>query len=138
VCGAFAPGIQYYALADMTGGQKSSICIADWSEVFVPLQQAVIESVPLPCDYPIPPPPDGETLDSEKVNLKFTAPDATMAEALPRANAESECGDAEAWFYDDPDAPALLRLCPAACTRAQGGGTVDIAFGCKTVPLVVD
>lgn len=138
VCGAFAAGIQYYALADATGGQKSSICVADWTEVFGPLQQAVISSAPLPCDYPIPAPPEGETLDAEKVNMKFTAQGAMDVTTFPRADAEGECGDASAWFYDEPSAPTLLRLCPATCALVQAGGTVDIAFGCETVPLVVD
>jgi hypothetical protein len=73
VCGGFAPGRQYYALADATGGEKISICISDWSQVFGPLQRAVIESAPLPCDYAIPAPPAGEMFDANKVNLEFSA-----------------------------------------------------------------
>lgn len=138
VCGAFAPGIQYYALADATGGQKSSICAADWSTVFGPLQDAVISSVPLPCDYAIPPPPDGETLDPTKVNMEFTAQGTTTPMILPRAPSEAECMANAAWFYDNPAAPTQLRLCPAACDLAQGGGTVNIAFGCETVVVVVE
>jgi hypothetical protein len=138
VCGAFAAGVQYYALADATGGQKSSICAADWSMVFGPLQEAVISSVPLPCDYTIPPPPDGETLDPAKVNMEFTAQGTTAPMILPRAPSEAECMANAAWFYDDPEAPTQLRLCPAACDLAQSGGTVDIAFGCETVVVVVE
>jgi hypothetical protein len=138
VCSAFAPGIQYYALADATGGQKSSICAADWSTVFGPLQEAVISSVPLPCDYAIPPPPDGETLDPTKVNMELTAQGETTPMILPRAPSEADCMTTAAWFYDDPAAPTQLRLCPAACELAQSGGTVDIAFGCETVVVVVE
>jgi hypothetical protein len=130
--------VQYYALADATGGQKSSICAADWSTVFGPLQEAVISSVPLPCDYPIPPPPDGETLDPAKVNMELTAQGTTTPMILPRAPSEAECMSTAAWFYDDPAAPTQLRLCPAACELAQAGGTVDIAFGCETVVVVVE
>lgn len=138
LCSAFAAGVQYYALADATGGQKSSICAADWSTVFGPLQEAVISSVPLPCDYAIPPPPDGETLDPAKVNMEFTAQGTTTPMLLPRAPSEAECMTNAAWFYDDPAAPTQLRLCPAACELAQSGGTVDIAFGCETVVIVVE
>ena len=137
LCGAFAAGIEYYALADATGGQKSSICAADWSTVFTPLQEAVISSVPLPCEYAIPAPPDGETLDPAKVNMEFTAQGTTEPMILPRAPSEADCMTNAAWFYDDPAAPAQLRLCPAACELAQAGGTVDIAFGCETVVIVV-
>ena len=138
VCGAFAAGVQYYALADATGGQKSSICAADWSTVFGPLQQAVIESVPLPCNYPIPMPPDGETLDPEKVNMEFTPQGSAAKMVIPRAPSEGDCMANQAWFYDDPAAPAQLLLCPATCELAQAGGTVDIAFGCETVVIVVE
>ena len=138
VCGAFAPGFEYYALSDLTGGQKISICTADWSQVFGPLQEAVIASAPLPCDYPIPPPPTGESLDPAKVNMEFIATDAMDPAVLPRAESEADCADNAAWFYDDPAAPTTLRLCPSACELAQGGGTVNIAFGCETVPLVLE
>jgi hypothetical protein len=136
-CGAFAPGAQYYALADATGGQKISICTADWSMVFGPLQDAVIASAPLPCDYAIPPPPAGESLDPDKVNLEYEAPGA-QAQVFPRAPSEGQCAQNLAWFYDDPDAPAQIRMCPAACTALGVGGTVQIKLGCETVPLVVE
>ena len=139
VCGAFAPGIQYYALSDATAGQKISVCTADWTQVFAPLQQAVIESAPLPCDYPIPPPPAGQTLDPDLVNLEYAPQGGGAAELFKRAATEGECATNLAWFYDVPIAPTALRLCPAACERVRsGGGTIDIAFGCKTRTLTVD
>jgi hypothetical protein len=139
VCGAFAPGIEYYALSDATGGQKISVCTADWTQVFAPLQQAVIESAPLPCDYPIPEPPSGEKLDPDRVNMEFVPAMSGAAEVFKRAPGEGECGSNIAWFYDNPAEPTLLRLCPSACERVQvGGGTINIAFGCETMVLSVD
>jgi hypothetical protein len=132
LCGGFAPGIQYYALADATGGQKISICVADWSMVFGPLQDAVIASAPLPCDYPIPPPPAGDALDPDKVNLEFTPPGA-QAQVFPRAAGETACAQSMAWFYDDPGAPTQIRMCPAACSAIGAGGTIEIQLGCETV-----
>jgi hypothetical protein len=136
VCGGFAPGRQYYALADATGGQKISICVNDWSQVFGPLQKAVIESAPLPCDYAIPAPPTGESLDPNKVNLDFSGPDATK-KTFPRAPTQAACADQVAWFYDDPAAPKQIRICPAGCQAISGGGTIEIKLGCETVPLIV-
>jgi hypothetical protein len=133
VCGGFAPGVQYYTLADATGGQKISICTADWSMVFGPLQMAVIESVPLPCDYPIPAPPTGETFNRDKVNLEYSAPAAPQAQLFPRADNIEACGDNVAWFYDDADPPTQIRMCPAACSMLAGGGTIQIKLGCNTV-----
>jgi hypothetical protein len=139
VCGAFAPGIQYYALSDATKGQKISVCTADWTQVFAPLQQAVISSAPLPCDYPIPDPPAGQTLDPDLVNLEYAPEQGGTSELFKRADTEGECATNLAWFYDVPVAPTLLRLCPAACERVRSaGGTINIAFGCKTKTLSVD
>ncbi|HKU45057.1 MAG TPA: hypothetical protein VJR89_43155 [Polyangiales bacterium] len=137
VCGGFAPGVQYYALADATGGEKISICISDWSKVFGPLQKAVIESAPLPCDYAIPDPPAGEALDPNKVNLEFSAPNMPM-QTFPRATAKDACGDKLAWFYDDPNTPKRIEMCPAGCKAIAAGGTVQIKLGCETVPLIVN
>jgi hypothetical protein len=137
VCGGFAPGVQYYALADSTGGQKISICTEDWSMVFAPLQAAVIASAPLPCDYPIPAPPDGQVLDSEKVNLAFLPAGASDQQVFPHAAAADQCADNLAWFYDDPQRPTVIKMCPSACTAIGAGGTVQIELGCKTIPLDV-
>jgi hypothetical protein len=137
VCGGFAPGRQYYALADTTGGQKISICVSDWSQVFGPLQKAVIESAPLPCEYAIPAPPPGEALDPNKVNLEFSAP-ALAKKTFPRAPAQTACADQVAWYYDDPGAPKQIHMCPAGCQAISGGGTIEIKLGCETVPLIVN
>jgi hypothetical protein len=134
VCGGFAPGRQYYALADATGGEKISICVSDWSMVFGPLQRAVIESAPLPCDYAIPVPPTGASLDPNQVNFEFVAP-ATAAQTFPRAPQVEACASEVAWYYDDPSAPKQIRMCPAACDAISGGGTIQIKLGCETVAL---
>lgn len=134
VCGAFSPGRQYYALADATGGQKISICTADWSQVFEPLQKAVIESAPLPCDYDIPTPPAGSSLDPSRVNIEVVTPSAAPR-TLPRAKSEEDCGSELAWYYDDPAAPSRITMCPSACEAISGGGSVQISLGCETVSL---
>jgi hypothetical protein len=134
VCGAFSPGRQYYALADATGGQKISICTADWSQVFEPLQKAVIEAAPLPCDYDIPTPPSGSTLDPNRVNIEVVTPSA-QPRTLPRTKDKDACGTEVAWYYDDPKAPSRISMCPSACDAISGGGSVQIKLGCETVSL---
>lgn len=134
VCGAFAPGRQYYALADATGGEKISICTADWSMVFEPLQKAVIEAAPLPCEYEIPAPPSGSALDPDRVNIEVVTSSA-QARTLPRAAGKDACGTEIAWYYDDPEAPSRISMCPSACDAISGGGSVQIKLGCETVSL---
>lgn len=134
VCGGAAPGRQYYALAEATGGQRISICVADWSMVFGPLQAAVIASAPLPCDYAVPEPPAGSSVDPNKVNLEYSMPGVERT-TFPRAGGMADCADQPAWFYDDPSAPKRINMCPAACQMISGGGTIEIKLGCETVVL---
>jgi hypothetical protein len=134
VCGAFAPGNQYYALADATGGEKISICTSDWSMVFGPLQQAVVESAPLPCEYDIPAPPTGSSLDPSRVNIEVVTMSAEPR-TLPRAADKAACGTEVAWYYDDAKAPTRINMCPSACDAISGGGSVQIKLGCETVSL---
>ena len=134
ICGAASPGLEYLALSDATGGQKSSICVSDWSTIFEPLKMAVIESAPLPCDYELPAPPAGASLDPLRVNVGILS-DGTGTKTLPRAKNAEACASAEAWFYDDPSSPKLIHMCPAACSSISTGGSIEITLGCETISL---
>jgi hypothetical protein len=133
-CAANASGLTYYALAQRTMGLTASICESDWSSIFRAFGDNIIKSAPLPCDYTIPPPPSGEQLDPQKVNVAFT-PAGGAEEIFPRVD-PAACGTNAAWHYDNPAAPTKVLLCPAACTEAAAGGSMNIAFGCDTVVLL--
>jgi hypothetical protein len=135
-CGASAVGETYYALADSTGGLKSSICESDWSSIFEPLTAAVVQSAPLPCEYEIPEPPTGDTLDPTQVNLGWEPASGSGQKLFKKASDQSACGDELAWHYDDESRPTQVVLCPAACSEVANGGKLDIAFGCQTIPLI--
>lgn len=134
LCGAATPGLEYLALSDATSGQKASICVSDWSTVFEPLKTAVITSAPLPCDYALPAPPSGSSLDPTRVNVGVLL-DGAGSKTLPRASDALACESAEAWFYDEPKRPTLIRMCPAACASISAGGAIEITLGCETVSL---
>jgi hypothetical protein len=134
-CGAAAPGLTYHALARLTNGLTASICESDWAGIFKPLSDAVIASAPLPCNYQIPAPPRGETLDPSKVNVRWRAPTATDNALFPRAASESACAAERGWYYDNASKPSQVLLCPAACKAIAVGGTLNIGFGCATVVL---
>jgi hypothetical protein len=134
--GAANVGVQHYATSDMTGGLKQSICLADWSPVFARLKDAVIQSVPLPCEFTIPPPPMGMTFNKDFVNFEYT-PDMGVAMPWPRADDMSVCGTRIGWYYDDPTNPTKILLCPAGCTSVSGGGKISIVFGCSLPPILL-
>jgi hypothetical protein len=132
-CQAAAGGDTYYALAPLTKGLSASICEADWTKIFSEFKQNIIMSAPLPCDYAIPPPPKGDTLDPNKVNVGYTPAAGGAEEIFPRAANAGACGSNPGWYYDD--AKTKVLLCPQACSKAGQGGSMNIAFGCSTIVL---
>jgi hypothetical protein len=80
------------------------------------------------CDFSVPPPPPGETLDTNAVNVVLTNPDGSQRVL----GYSKECADTTGRKYDD--ARTRILLCASSCDAAKQSveGKVSIAFGCKT------
>jgi hypothetical protein len=95
-----------------------------------------IQSTPVPCEWKIPTPPEGETFDTSKVNVDF----ATGANGKQRIGAVGSAADCAhvsgGWHYDDPGNPTKVLVCPQTCQVIQGAtdARVDVLFGCATEP----
>jgi hypothetical protein len=88
-----------------------------------------IRKAALPCEFTIPPPPDGQQIDPNTVNVILQGTGGQQM-VLPFS---AMCTDMNGWHYDDPTNPTAVELCPTACTAAQGDPSgVTIAFGCQT------
>ena len=38
------------------------------------------------------------------------------------------------WYYDDPNAPHVIMLCPATCNKTVGNGwSLTVEVGCPTI-----
>lgn len=87
------------------------------------------------CDFDIPAPPDGRTLDYNKVNVVFT-PAGQAAQTLPY---NPTCTGGQGWHFDDVNAPKKVLLCTNTCevVKTQAGGAVDVAFSCTDRPDVI-
>jgi hypothetical protein len=83
------------------------------------------------CDFAIPAPPDGRTLDFDKVFVVRT-PSGKPAETLPYNQTCSGPG----WRYDDPKKPTKVLLCDATCgvVKSDPGGKIDVQFACVSRP----
>lgn len=89
-----------------------------------------IKKSQLTCDYALPPPPAGKTIDVNAVNVNYTTGGATKT--LPYS---ASCSDPGGWHYDSVTAPTKIVMCSSICTTLQAdtaGGKVDIIFGCGT------
>lgn len=89
-----------------------------------------IKASQLTCDYTLPAPPNGQTLDVNAVNVNYTTGGATKTLGY-----SPDCSNAGGWHYDSTTAPTKIIMCPSICTTLQNdtsGGKIDIIFGCST------
>jgi len=112
-------------------GQAFLVEDANATQQFIDALNAIGQT--LTCEFSIPDPEDGE-VDYGLVNVQYTtsAGDSVIFKQVTDAGA---CDAATGgWYYDDPNAPTLIILCPASCTTVKDdpNGQVDIVLGCKT------
>jgi hypothetical protein len=96
-----------------------------------------IRGTKLACEYQVPAPPPGESLDYGQVNVEHTPPGQTQRATVLYVGNAFDCDPATGgWYYDaDPvngGSPTKIIMCPATCTAFTVGGQVDIRVGCKT------
>lgn len=114
------------------GGTTAAIMIPtnNPAQVSADLIKAVgnIASSLLGCEYPLPTPPAGQTLDVNKVNVNFTAPN-TPTKTLAYSG---DCSNPDGWHYDSATAPTKIILCQKACDTGKNtpGAKLDVIFGC--------
>ncbi len=95
-----------------------------------------IVAKPLSCTVELPQTaPDGQTLDFEKVRVRFTAANSGTVTEYPRVDSVVSCGGNQAWYYDDPVDPTSIAFCDAAC-QALGAGDLSVELGCSPQRIV--
>ena len=129
----------YRDLVEMTGGVSGDLCLQDFDPVFDELAESVIASAELSCEWEIPPPPDGETIDPERVNINFLDGDGNKV-LIGNILSAAQCDQVEnAWYYDNPENPTKVFVCPDTCDWIQSYSKAQIVlqFGCETETIVV-
>ncbi|WP_437274956.1 vWA domain-containing protein [Sorangium sp. So ce375] len=121
------------------GGTKSAYSIDTSSDVRQALLDALdaIRGTSLACEYQVPAPSSGQTLDYGMLNVRHTPPEGTDPSTILYVASEARCdATAGGWYYDaDPatgGTPTKIVMCPATCARAQAGGQVQLQVGCET------
>jgi hypothetical protein len=85
----------------------------------------------LGCNYLLPAPPAGQTLDINAVNVIYT-PGGGAPSTLTYS---ADCSNPNGWHYDSTTAPTQVIMCSGQCAALKAdsvGAKVDIAFGCVT------
>ncbi len=122
-------GIEYQELAKLTGGKSFSVCAADYGPVFTAMGKEILTRVL--CSLPMPTPPAGVTLDTNRVNVTFT-PTMGAPEDFVQ-DASKPCAEgANGWQYNADKTKVLL--CGDVCKKVVDDplGSVDVVFGCAT------
>lgn len=139
-------GLVWEEIISTTGGVSGDICNCSFADpacaptfqaVFDQLAEQIIEgSEPIPCQWQIPEPPMGETLDPDYVNVEFLDVDAGVPETIYHVDDAAACDPViGGWYYDDNAAPKNVILCPVSCDEVSGaadGSQVNLLFGCAT------
>lgn len=131
---AVTAGDVHQALSRLSGGLRYPVCNHEsYDAVFTRLAEYVVDRALLPCSYDIPPAPDGEMFDRDRVNVAFY-PEEGQAPDLGRVEGLDQCEDLLGWYYDDNEAPGAVHMCPESCALLEGDdlGRVEILFGCET------
>jgi len=95
-----------------------------------------IRHAALGCNYLIPTPTDGNP-DYGEVNVVYS-PMGQSGITFPNVPNMAACpANGNGWYYDNPNQPTQIVLCPSSCTLVEGDmtGEVDVTLGCSTVIL---
>jgi hypothetical protein len=118
---------------DASGGTPNVIAAlaSVRARVSLGITTGVIETVTLPCEWRIPPPPAGTQFDPNRVNFRFT-PKGGSPESLPYVASPSACTSGGGWYYDDPTNPTTIFVCPSTCDtiKATPDGSAEVLLGC--------
>jgi von Willebrand factor type A domain len=119
----------------MAGGTGSAFIVDTSQNVSQQFLTALnkIRGAALGCQYKIPIPQGGGSVNFQEVNVQFT-PASGKPIVVPYVSDKSKCpASGNAWYYDNASAPTEILLCTTTCGTVSAGGTVDVLTGCQTV-----
>lgn len=136
--GSEGPGTGYQALSRLTGGLRYPSCDSqNFDSLFNTIADGIVADAQLDCAWAIPQPPQGESFDPQRVNVRFTSGRGLVEDFLSVPDA-AHCANSGGWYYDDPLAPTEVRACPSTCDhiRPDSLGRIDVLFGCQTQTFI--
>jgi hypothetical protein len=113
------------------GGTTSAIIVSTSNpgNIAGDLKKALgfIAAAAMTCDYSIPVPPNGQTIDPAKVNVRRTPSSGTGTTLTYNAQCTGE-----GWHYDNANNPSRILLCPSTCdgVMKDPGAKIEVFFGC--------
>jgi hypothetical protein len=113
-------------------GQSIPVSVGDPVKTKADILSALqgIRGLVLSCDFAIPAPPQGMTIDFQRVNVDYTS----STSGFVQLGYDSMCMSGMGWHYDNAGSPTKVQLCSGTCqtVRQDHGGQIDVVFGCRT------
>jgi hypothetical protein len=104
---------------------------ASWSGLVDSLRK--VRLMATVCDMTLPVPEQGE-LDPARVRVLFHESEGAAVQSWPLFESIDGCsGGRDGFYYDNPGAPRVIRLCPASCAIARsaaGQAKLTVAADC--------
>jgi hypothetical protein len=103
------------------------------SDLATALTQAlnVISGQALVCEFDVPQPGSGQTLNYNQVNVVYRDHDGDPPQTVYRDDGHPCDGGANGWQYNADQTKILI--CGAACDAARNAASIDIALGCGSI-----
>lgn len=124
----------------VAGGTDAAFMVDTSRDVSAQFLEALnqIRATKLACEYLLPEPPAGQSLDFTRINVDFT--NGASSERLLAVSSQAACDPTSGgWYYDQDPAtggmPTKISICPATCARFEAAqqGAVQIKLGCQTM-----
>jgi hypothetical protein len=125
------PGTGYQALSVKTNVIRFPTCDATYYDtVFQAIANGVIAGTKVSCDFAIPDPPMGQTVDLNTVEVQYTVGGMGSPTSLKKVADAASCMPDS--FYLDA-ATKRVYLCPDTCTVVQKDdkAKIDVLFACE-------
>jgi hypothetical protein len=122
------PGTGHQALSVITGALRFPICdTTSYDVVFQAIAQGVISGAKVSCDFKVPDPPPGKTIDLATVEVVYTPSGMGTQTKFAQVPDQASCTTGS--FYIEN---GTIRLCPDACSLVQKDdmAKIDVLFGC--------
>lgn len=118
-----------------SGGTGSAFLVNDGNtDAFIQALKQIKQQA-VACEFALPTPTGGGTLDYNKVNVQYTPGGSSDAQYFTNAADVGACGgQTSGWYYDNSAAPTKILLCPATCgvVQSDASAKVSIQLGCDT------
>lgn len=131
--GAQNAGVGHQALSVMTGGLRYPTCTLSYTTIFQAIAKGVIKSSSIACDFAVPQPPPGQTLDLDTLAVQYTPGGGGPIQEFSKAASEAACGNNQFWL--EGGATGTVHLCPSSCQKVKSDleSKVQVVSGCARI-----